>query len=823
VGLRVKATRILALLEPARGSKRQTPSDTKPGMEPDPRFDQAKAAFEELRAILDGMRSGFEAYEQGVSRVKKAEEALAALETHRLKAFAAPELAEARAALEQARSAVMSLTPNHRALLDAADNSRTELETLLRVTARHEPRLGELAGLLDALEKDPHAEAVQQDIADLYAKLRKAREAFERQDRSYTEPLRWSERAYQETHERLEAARSRAAMYRVFAGIAAVAAGIFLLLVRSKRNGHMREAADLHAQWRKALDEKTQALFALLDRTHLAAGHSREEIQKRYSGTTRERALALASEVDELFLLSVGASRVLAQAEELLTGKGALDWLAAQWMSSRFVRVTRLLRDEPIAFHPDEGIELVLRGRPTAEQRLIGDLASYQPFSLSFEALIEAFNTRAGNVLPVLEALEAAPGQAGEGLAALERLLAGVRTAEAAAVALRVPALLEQVVPSLEALLAEARSLLVEDPIGAFHGPLAGARRQVEDTSALLSVLARGRSEVLPLVERAGEALVSAGLSRRWLDETSDTLTRMAHEAARALVTRRADEEVKALGEALALLERRAAEAGSLVEMAGRVRTGLTQVKEELETARAGLGQALGLAPGSLLREQGRDPSERISSGEQSLVKGREALNLGELETARTGFEAALARVSESVQLVAQSREVHARSPRDGCSPRPTGSPRCGSSRCSPRTGSTSSRRRCGSSRTPRPATRNCSRRPMRSPPRVPSRWPMRASCRPPAARSRPRGTWWRRPAPGWTSCPVIRSRWPSGCRRRARRSPRSSGARRMITPCTHAPRRACVTPSTHSRGPWGWCGAPRTMASPIAGRPRAS
>jgi len=661
VGLRVKATRILALLEPARGSKRQKPRDPKAGLEPDPRFDQAKSAFEELRATLDGLRFGFELYELGLSRLKKAEEALAALETHRLKAFAAPELAEARAALEQARASVLSLRPNHQTLLDTAQDSRTKLETLLTATARHELRLGELTGLLDALEKDPHAEAVQQDIADVHAVLRKAREAFARQDRSYTEPLRWSESAYQQAHERLAAARSRAAMYRMFAGIAAVAAVIALLLVRNRRNQHMRKAAELHAQWRKALDEKMQALFALLDRTHLAAGHSREEIQKRYSGTTRERALALASEVDELFLLSVGASRVLAQAEELLTGKGALDWVAAQLTASRFVRVTRLLRDEPIAFHPDEGIELVLRGRPTAEQRLIGDLASYQPFSLSFEALIEAFSTRAGNVLPVLDALEAAPGQAGEGIAALERLITEVRTAEPAAVAIRVPALLERVVPSLEALLAEARSLLVEDPIGAFHGPLAGARQQGADTSALLSVLARGRSEVLPLAERAGKALVAAGFSRQWLDETIDTLTRQADEVARALVTCQADEDVKALGEALVPLERRAAEAGSLVEMSGRARTGLTRVKEEIETARAGLGQALGLTPGSMLREQGRDPSERISSGEQSLVKGREALSLGELETARTGLEAALARVSEAVQLVSRSREVHAR------------------------------------------------------------------------------------------------------------------------------------------------------------------
>jgi hypothetical protein len=150
-------------------------------------------------------------------------------------------------------------------------------------------------------------------------------------------------------------------------------------------------------------------------------------------------------------------------------------------------------------------------------------------------------------------------------------------------------------------------------------------------------------------------------LSRQWLDEAIDTLARQADEVARALVTRRADAEVKALAEALGQLEQRAAEAGRLVEGCGRARAGLTRVAGEIETARAGLGQALGLAPALMMREEGRDPSERIASGERSLAQGREALGRGELEPARTGVEAALAGVSEAAQLVARSREVHAR------------------------------------------------------------------------------------------------------------------------------------------------------------------
>lgn len=661
IALRKQAASALAILDSARRPKRKKPQQS--DLAPDPQYEQAKSAHDELRATLDGVLKGFKAYQQAFSRLKTAETTLTGLEANRLKVFAAPELEAARGALEQARSAVMSLAPTHESLLAAAEASHAKAETLLNETARLELRLGELAGLLDTFEKDPHADAIQQHTTAARAALRKAREAFERQERSFTEPLRLSEAAFQAALEGLEAARFRASLIRALTLIAAVIAGLALILARTRRNRHMRQAADLHAQWRKALDEKMQALFGLLDRAHLAAGHSREEIQRRYAGTTRERALKLASDVDELFLLSVGASRVLSQAEELLTGKKSVleEWFAAQLTATRFMRVTRLLRDEPIAFHPDDGIELVLRGRPTAEQKLIGDLASYQPFSLSFEALVEAFNTRAGNALAALDALEAAPGRAGEATARLEQLVAEVPKAESEAVALRVPPLIEQVLPSLEALLAEARSLLVEDPIAALDGPLARAGRLVPETAELLSVLVRGRSEVLPAAERAGAALVSSGLSRQWVDAAIETLTRQANDVARALVERPVSVDMKAFADALALLETRAAEAGRLVEVSGRARAELTRAAAEIETARAGLGQAMGLAPGSMLRERERDPSDRLSAGEKALVKGREALSGGELDTARAKLESVLARVSEADQLVARSREVHAR------------------------------------------------------------------------------------------------------------------------------------------------------------------
>jgi hypothetical protein len=634
-----------------------------------PRLEEAQSAYDALRAELNGVLQGFAAHREALARLAKVEAGLETLETHPLRAFLTAEREAARETVGQARASVLAVAPRHAALLEAAESQLHQGRKLLEEVAQGEQRLAELARQLEVLEQGPRAGLVQPQLVPGREALRKARESFERQERSFLEPLRQGQASYEAALQRIAEAERSEQRRRAGGATGGSALLVALGVARFRRNARRREALALYSQWRTAMDEKMQSLFGLLDRTHLAAGRSREEVEKRYAGLTRERGLKLTSDVDELFLLSVGASRVLGEAEGLLNGKGGLDGLGAHLTTARYERVTRLLRDEPITFHPDEGIELVLRGPRAEEQRLIGDRASYQPFSLSFESLVQGFNTRAAGVLAAVEQLEAAPSRARETVAGLERLVAELRTAEAEAPALRAPALAGQVASSLEARVERARPLLPEDPLAALEGPLVEAVRQESDTRALLAVLARGRSEVLPVAERAGEALVSAGLSRRWLEESIESLARQGNEVARELVEKPAVGSVQSLADALARVHQRAAEAEALVGMAGRARAGLTQGGEEVARARAELGQALDKAPSELLCEEDANPSERAAEGEALLAGGREALGRGELESARQGLEGALERVAQVEALVKGSREAHARfvSRREAC------------------------------------------------------------------------------------------------------------------------------------------------------------
>lgn len=654
-GLRTRIASALVLLKPGKPA----PLDT------------LQSAHDALRASLDEAREGLDECRRAHERVKSLEGLLADFERlGGLQAFVEPELKEARAMLEQARAAVLTLERSYTEQLDAVNVKLRGALAVIEEVKQAATRMGAMAGSLEALEKAPYAEAAQAHLFSAREALRRANEAFARHERAFIEHLRASEAASQSAAVSLHEAE-RAAWWRRVAAL--VAGGVlFLLLARARvrRNARRREAVDLLARWRKAIDEKTQALLELLERTHLVTGHSREEVEARYTGVTRERALKLASDVDELFLLAAASARVLGEVEEWVASKGALDALGAHLSTGRYERATRRLRDEPIVFHPDEGVELVLRGTPTTGQRLIGILSSYQPFSLSFEALVEAFNTRAASALAALEPLETAQPRASEAVSSLERLVGELRAGESSGPGpLRVPSLVEQVVPSLEALLERARPLLPRDVVAALEGPLAEGQRQAADTRALLEVLAGARSEVRPLAERAGVALVGAGLPRGWVEEALDAFTRRVDAVARELSAQPSAEAVKALVEDRELLRTRCLTADSLVGVAGRARSELTRLVSVIQLAREELGGALRKAPSAMLREEGLDPSERIASGEQSLTGGREALGRGALEAAREALDAALARVAEAEALVADSREAHKRfeSRRDAC------------------------------------------------------------------------------------------------------------------------------------------------------------
>ncbi|TQF14131.1 hypothetical protein FJV41_20285 [Myxococcus llanfairpwllgwyngyllgogerychwyrndrobwllllantysiliogogogochensis] len=619
---------------------------------------KATAVHDGLRTRLDGLRVAMETHRAASERLKSLESAQVTLSAHPLAAFASERLTLLRTETETARGAVRDMTLAHGGALTSAEAARAKVTETLDAAGRDGQRLTELAGLLERLATRPEVEDFQEPLAAARLALGQAREAYDARASAYGELLRATEDSYRtavaSADEAEQARRTRNQ------GGAAGGAGLLLAGVwaRRRRNASRRKATELHARWRTAIDEKTHALFGLLERTHLCAGKSREDIEKRFEGVTRERGQQLASDVDELFLLATAAARVLHRAEELLEGAGMTKALGAHLGTARYEQVTRLLRDEPIVFHPDEGVEDVLRGPRTEAQRLIGDLKSYQPFSLSFEALLEAFNTHAERALVLVDSLEKAPTTSVDSVKVLESFSAELKTTASGDAVLRVKDVIGHVTPCLDSLAKQARSLLGMDPLAALEGPLAQGARRMDDALALVTVLDVAAREVLPVVTQAGKALGGAGLSRRWLDDALAALGHTAEETAKALVDQPVKESVEVLGQSFSALATRATEADELVALSARARDSLARVEKETAKARAELGQSMDKPASAMLREKDADPTDRHASGAHSLTEARAALAEGQLDAALTALTATLTRVGEVEALIAGSHEA---------------------------------------------------------------------------------------------------------------------------------------------------------------------
>ncbi|MCP3061408.1 hypothetical protein LXT21_21735 [Myxococcus sp. K38C18041901] len=632
-------------------------------------FPKAKALYDGLRADLDGLRAAMESRRLASDRLKVLEAALESLPGHRFAGFAKPQLEALDIAVENANAAVRDMSPSHRDALIAAESARVRLGEVLSSAEKDERRLKAMDEGLKVLEAMPTAESVQGELAAARAAQQTAREAFD----TRSPRRRFAVDDGEEALRRVTAAMQRAEEHRRMRDTGATAGGAGLLLAgvlaRRRRNASRRKASEEHERFRTVVDEKTQALFDLLERTHLVAGKSRDDIARRFEGLTRERGQQLASDVDELFLLVTAAARVLHRAEELLAGTGPLNALGAHLGTSRYEKVTELLRDAPIVFHPDEGVEGVLRGPRSHAQRLIGDVKSYQPFSLSFLDLLEAFNVRAQRALLLVEALERVAQVALDGVAGLEAFCARLRSLTPGAEVLRVKRVVALVVPSLESLVAAARPLLAKDPMAAVEGPLTEGGRRLEDAGALVVVMTSAVGQVAPSVERAGAALMKAGLSRRWLEDALAARGEATEKVAKALLEAPVGDAVSSLEQSCSALATQAAETADLVALAARAQDALGRARSETTSAREALGRELDMPASALLNEQESNPTDRHSVGTQMLATAREALAEGRLETAREALEAVLARVEEVRGIIERSREAQKTfaSRRDAC------------------------------------------------------------------------------------------------------------------------------------------------------------
>ena len=449
------------------------------------------------------------------------------------------------------------------------------------------------------------------------------------------------------------------------AGLALALGGLGYFLNRRRRPAKA-EAEKLVASWDGGFGDKTDQLFALLDRTTVVVGSEIDLPKRGYTGDTLRLGKQAIEDVDRLFIMSSTVARLLAEARGEVYPKYGFQRILNFFGTSRYHSALSKLRDERITFSPGDGIELLSReqirsGKP---ETLLGTLESYEPFALSFPSLMEEFNRRAARATTTLDLIE-------KSWASITNELDGVRLrinagggfeAEIAAESdadgmFPLECVFSVLIPSAQQDLDAAVAQGATDPVGALAGPLPSARRKADEATALCELVAEARRVHFPAMRDQMRRLESGGHGIAWVGRFLTQFSEQAEEIAAQGAQAPVADEIGRLRNQIAHLEDSCSRAWELsVRLAGTAGKEIEAVRGAVDAARLEIGAALGIAPEAVMREHGLDPDRLLREADELRAAASLAIDRGGVDAAAAALDEVAALMREGLDLVAMTR-----------------------------------------------------------------------------------------------------------------------------------------------------------------------
>ncbi len=644
-------------------------------------MEAAKRLISEAKSLLDQASEEVRVLETSVAAFVReyadppgdlARPPLSDLHEQVIAATAKLEAGDAQTALSDA-TRVRDFVRSHAAALRDYPNAPSQFEALSQELAKISPGDGvwgrerlELATRELRLAEAAHHQAESDYALHLGNAIEATESAKGEIERGLAEQARAAEEearltAEKEKRERLVRVVSVAMEMLVVLGLLGLA-----WWLNRRRRGVKMAATRLYESWDRGVKEQTNALFSLMDRSATVVGSAASLAERGYTGETLKLSQNIIEDVDELFIMSACVRRVLDDVGHLIKPTNPLHQVFNQFFAERYERGQKRLRDQPIRFRPDEGIEPILRDERGEPERILGQLEAYEPFELSFSALIKASNHHVARATENLGIVERAWASISETLEVLQtdcdQLASRERKLSQAAEEdgfFSMPALFEVLLPESQKLLDQAVDLGATDPVGALQGPAKVARQVIDLGAKLEGVILQARKQLLPGMKSKGERLRTEGVETLWisrfLDEYSLEADALAHAAVKDDVAKRIDElEVK-----LNKLDERISKARMLSKSVGEIASEhIETVRKAVDGARQSLAEKLGLSLGEILSESGLNPDVYLADAVKQHSAAQVALNRGGVDAAQAALEAAREQTEEAMGILAVSQSA---------------------------------------------------------------------------------------------------------------------------------------------------------------------
>lgn len=488
----------------------------------------------------------------------------------------------------------------------------------------------------------------------------------------YREQLATAERSLDEARAHFAAWQTAEARKRMLIRIVSILALlgliVFLTVANRLRRPAKKEALDLFREWEGKLKGKFDELFSLMDRTSMVVGGSLDLDERGYQGTTEALARKAIREVDELFIMSSATDRVVDEVESLVLPRSGFARLFNTFSSRNYRRANDLLTSTPIGFDRQEHLETILNPPTSTEKKqrsLLGETGDYQPFRISFQKLVEEYDSRQAEARVDISRLEAGidglPLTQQQLVASLESTSAKANRLAALAIEdnlFPLVSLRQELIPKTAATLEAAAGLGKTDPIAAFETIVPEGERLATESLAMANTVEAYREVDKPVIESAVEQLSEAGHSVSWVDQALGNFILRTEALGRQAVAESIVDKWVELDDDLTCFRGAVVNCESLSR---RIREDLepkiSAGQAELESARLELSSRLSLEPSETLHEPGLTPDEKLELSRTNVKTALAAIGRGHYETAQKNVVAAEDFVEEAGSLISLSRE----------------------------------------------------------------------------------------------------------------------------------------------------------------------
>lgn len=544
----------------------------------------------------------------------------------------------------------------------------------------------DLEGQIGQLVKAPNGVA-NGVVTNARRELEFADAKFRNGDLDLIEQMRGFEPMIREGNQLVEVENKRlaekAAFNRLVRQVIATVSSIFGLITAGilwffhrKRKPAMDQAVENLKQREASVAKETEGLDQLFTQSAELLG-SRDRIKERgYTGKTKSMGEGTLGDIDDLFIMSKEARRVISQAKDLVYPPGFWEKLLNNFSPTAYEESIRQLSGKPLKFTKATGMPSIVmeilreRAVETGEEvpKEVPD-----EVVMTFDEIFEAIQNKRLRATDSLKVIDDSLTRVNDELDRCQSDLQKMVNQERRLAELAqdgffpVPKYFDTLIPSIQKDLAQAESLSSHDAVSAMQGPVSLASRKLAEGMTLGTLIAEYRGKFFTQLRTISDSLKSMGYTTHWIDadlnERSEHADRLFELAAKESIA----PQINAFGQSMDELLEKAKLALELAkQLKEQTEPKLAQLPGIIKSNREELAKSLRLPENQVLVEGRFNPDDAAAMARKNLeaastlllqgkVDGCRAALAGcdaEVEKAKTWMDASKATVKEFDQTL---------------------------------------------------------------------------------------------------------------------------------------------------------------------------